>query len=78
MGDIRLACHLVDIAVSAEPEHEGAHRVRAEIYWKRRLVEHSLMSKGVYAAAARESEKTLDKIADRISRRDETGRPVQG
>ncbi len=78
LGDIRLACHLVDIAVSAEPEHEGAHRVRAEIYWKRRLVEHSLMSKGVYAAAARESEKTLDKIADRISKRDETGRPVQG
>jgi len=62
-GDLRLACHLVEMAVAAEPEHEGAQRARADVYWHRRAAERSLMSKGVYAAAARESEAALGKDA---------------
>ena len=58
-GDLRLACHLVQTAVAAEPEHEGAQRARAHVYWYRRAAERSLMSKGVFAAAARESEAVL-------------------
>lgn len=58
-GDLRLACHLVQTAVAAEPEHEGAQRARAHVYWHRRAAERSLMSKGVFAAAARESEAAL-------------------
>ena len=58
-GDLRLACHLVELAVAAEPTHEGAQRARAEVYWQRRAAERSLMSKGIYAAAARESEAAL-------------------
>ncbi len=58
-GDLRLACHLAEIAVAAEPAHEGAQRARADVYWHRRASERSLMSKGVYAAAARESEVAL-------------------
>ena len=58
-GDLRLACHLVEMAVAAEPTHEGAHRARADGYWRRRAAERSLMSKGIYAAAARESEAAL-------------------
>jgi alkyl sulfatase BDS1-like metallo-beta-lactamase superfamily hydrolase len=58
-GDLRLACHLVEMAVAAEPLHEGAQRARAEVYWLRRADERSLMSKGIYAAAARESEAAL-------------------
>ena len=58
-GDLRLACHLVEMAVAAEPAHEGAQRARADVYWHRRAAERSLMSKGVYAAAARESEAAL-------------------
>jgi alkyl sulfatase BDS1-like metallo-beta-lactamase superfamily hydrolase len=58
-GDLRLACHLVEMAVAAEPMHEGAQRARAEVYWLRRAAEQSLMSKGIYAAAARESEAAL-------------------
>lgn len=58
-GEIRLACHLVEMAVAAEPHHEGAHRARANIYWQRRKVTRSLMSKGIFAAAARESEAEL-------------------
>jgi alkyl sulfatase BDS1-like metallo-beta-lactamase superfamily hydrolase len=55
-GELKLACHLVEMAVTAEPLHEGAHRVRAAIYWQRRAAERSLMSKGIFASAARESE----------------------
>ena len=58
-GDLRLACHLVEMAASAEPMHEGAQRARAEVYWLRRAAERSLMSKGIFAAAARESEAAL-------------------
>jgi len=58
-GDLRLACHLVQTAVAAEPEHEGAQRARAHVYWHRRAAERSLMSKGVFAAAARDSEAAL-------------------
>lgn len=68
-GDVRLACHLVEMAVAAEPEHEGAQRARADVYWHRRAAERSLMSKGVYAAAARESEDALgeDAVGDSIA-----------
>ena len=71
-GDLRLACHLVEMAVAAEPGHEGAHRARAEVYWRRRKAERSLMSKGIYAAAARQSEAALgeevggDRMGDAI------------
>jgi|TARA_B100001964_G_scaffold79326_1_gene89637 alkyl sulfatase BDS1-like metallo-beta-lactamase superfamily hydrolase len=58
-GELRLACHLVEMATAAEPHHEGAHRARAAIYWQRRKDARSLMSKGIFAAAARESEAEL-------------------
>lgn len=54
-GEMRLACHLIEWAVAAAPDDRGAHGVRAEIYQQRRDQELSLMAKGVYAAAARES-----------------------
>ncbi len=58
-GDLRLACHLIELAVAAEPEHRGAHTARADIYQRRRDTELSLMSKGVFAAAARDSASVL-------------------
>lgn len=54
-GDHRLACNLVEIAMHAEPDSIEAHAVRAEIYQARRNAESSLMSKGIFAAAANES-----------------------
>jgi len=45
--------------VEAETKHKKAHRARADVYWRRRAAERSLMSKGIYAAAARESEAAL-------------------
>ena len=55
-GDLRLACHLADFAGWAAPDDPDVHEARAQIYWQRRATERSLMSKGIYAAAARESE----------------------
>jgi alkyl sulfatase BDS1-like metallo-beta-lactamase superfamily hydrolase len=54
-GDLRLACHLVDLATGAEPDDKDAHAARSEIYAARRRAERSLMAKGVFAAAARQS-----------------------
>ena len=54
-GDFRLACELIELATTAEPESVAAHGARAEIYATRRQVERSLMAKGIYAAASRES-----------------------
>ena len=54
--DIRVACHLVELAVQAEPENKGAHGARGEIYQRRREQETSLMAKGIFGFAARDSQ----------------------
>ena len=59
-GDLRLACQMVELAVQADPESTTAHGARAEIYQQRRNEEFSLMSKGIFAAAARESRAIAD------------------
>ena len=59
-GDLRLACQVVELAVQADPESTNAHGARAEIYQQRRNEEFSLMSKGIFAAAARESRAIAD------------------
>jgi alkyl sulfatase BDS1-like metallo-beta-lactamase superfamily hydrolase len=58
-GELRLACSLVELATRAEPGSRQIHAARAEIYELRRKQELSLMSKGIYAAAARESRDAL-------------------
>jgi alkyl sulfatase BDS1-like metallo-beta-lactamase superfamily hydrolase len=55
-GRLDLACHLIELAVQAEPGDASAHVIRASIYAERRRRETSLMAKGVFGAAARESE----------------------
>jgi alkyl sulfatase BDS1-like metallo-beta-lactamase superfamily hydrolase len=63
-GNLRLACHLVDFAAWAAPEDRDVHAARAEVYRRRRAEERSLMSKGIFAAAARESEAIRDADGD--------------
>lgn len=53
--DLRLACHLAEMAALAEPDDARVHRVRAEVYQARRDRETSLMAKGIYGYAANES-----------------------
>jgi alkyl sulfatase BDS1-like metallo-beta-lactamase superfamily hydrolase len=53
-GDLRLACHLAELAAGAEPEHPGINRVYAEVYEARAEAAGSTMARGVFAAAARD------------------------
>jgi alkyl sulfatase BDS1-like metallo-beta-lactamase superfamily hydrolase len=55
-GELRLACALVEMATQASPEDRAAHAARAEIYRLRRKRELSLMAKGIYRFAERESQ----------------------
>jgi len=60
-GDLRLACHFADLAGWAAPDDPAIHEGRAAIYLARRKAEPSLMSKGIFAAAARESQLVVDR-----------------
>ncbi|HEX5946883.1 MAG TPA: alkyl sulfatase dimerization domain-containing protein [Acidimicrobiales bacterium] len=55
-GDLRLACQLVEWASAADPDDREIHARRRRIYEQRRTAETSLMSKGIYAGAVRESD----------------------
>jgi alkyl sulfatase BDS1-like metallo-beta-lactamase superfamily hydrolase len=59
-GDFRLACQLVELAVQAAPDDRAAHGARADIYAARRSAESSLMAKGIYGWAARQSRAVAD------------------
>ncbi len=58
--DIRVACHLAEFAVQAEPDNIRAHAIRSEVYQRRRDAETSLMAKGVFGSAANASKARLD------------------
>jgi hypothetical protein len=51
-----MACHLVELAARADGDDLDAQRARADVYARRREAERSLMAKGIYGWAARESE----------------------
>ena len=59
-GDLRLACHLVDLAGWAAPDDPEIHGIRADVYVRRRKAESSLMAKGIFLAAARESQAVVE------------------
>lgn len=54
-GDHRLACHLAEMAALAEPENKEAHAARADVYSARAQSEMSLMARGVFNDAVRQS-----------------------
>lgn len=58
-SDPRLACHLVELAVQAQPGDKGLHAIRAEVYQRRRDGESSLMAKGIFGSAANASRKRM-------------------
>ncbi len=60
-GDLRLACHLADLAGWAAPDDPEVHAARAAIFLARRKAEPSLMAKGIFAAAARESQLVVER-----------------
>lgn len=54
-GRLDLACQLVELAAGAAPDDARVHAARAAVYRERRRGETSLMARGIYAAAERES-----------------------
>lgn len=54
-SDFRMASHLADLAGWAAPDDANVHGIRAEVYRARRQAETSLMAKGIFAGAMRES-----------------------
>jgi alkyl sulfatase BDS1-like metallo-beta-lactamase superfamily hydrolase len=56
-GDLRLACHLVEHAVWADPESAAAHAARAEIYRARAAEQESSMARNLLLHAAESSER---------------------
>jgi alkyl sulfatase BDS1-like metallo-beta-lactamase superfamily hydrolase len=63
-GNLRLACHLVEMAVVSAPESREAHALRAEIYAARAALEPSSMGRNILNHAA---------LASRDGRRDLAG-----
>ncbi len=55
-GNLRLACHIVEFAVLAEPSSKEAHTVRADVYAARSKLEESSMSRNILNHAALASE----------------------
>lgn len=54
-GDERLACHLVEFAVLADPASAAAHAARAGIYERRAAAQTSSMARNILRHAARSS-----------------------
>ena len=54
-GELRLACHLVELAALAAPQDVSVHAIRAAVFQQRRNNETSLMAKGIYGHASGES-----------------------
>lgn len=52
---LRLAAHLAELAALAAPDDRGIHAVRAEVFERLGAAATSLMAKGIYTWAARES-----------------------
>ncbi|MBW8482511.1 MBL fold metallo-hydrolase [Actinomadura sp. PM05-2] len=63
-GDLRLAAHLAEMAVQADPQSAALHAVRAEVYAARAAAEPSLMARGVYTWSAAESRRAAGEDAD--------------
>ncbi|MFT7686383.1 MAG: alkyl sulfatase BDS1-like metallo-beta-lactamase superfamily hydrolase [Candidatus Azotimanducaceae bacterium] len=59
-NDYRLACHLIEYAVNADPSNKLLHSMRSKIYRSRIAEESSLMSKGIFGHASKESKKISD------------------
>jgi alkyl sulfatase BDS1-like metallo-beta-lactamase superfamily hydrolase len=59
-GNYRLAGHLIDWAALAAPDSHQVHALRAEIYRQRTETETSTMARGVFGAAARESQQQAE------------------
>ena len=62
-GDFRLACHLIEMAATADADSKRIHEIRAAIYTERRKIETSFMATGIYRSAALDSKARIDELS---------------
>jgi alkyl sulfatase BDS1-like metallo-beta-lactamase superfamily hydrolase len=62
-GSLRLACHLAELAVQADPQSTSATETRHRIFAQRAESERSTMSRGIFSWAAEESRARLADLA---------------
>jgi len=55
-GELRLACHVIEFAVLADPESTDAHGARVDIYRARSQQQESSMARNILGHAASSSE----------------------
>jgi glyoxylase-like metal-dependent hydrolase (beta-lactamase superfamily II) len=55
-GDLALACHLAEAAWLAAPDDDAVRAARSHVYQARARAETSLMARGIFFAAARETD----------------------
>jgi len=60
-GELRLAAHLAELAVLAQPGSREAQEARAAVYERRAEEEASTMARGVFTWAASESRRALER-----------------
>ncbi len=62
-GELRLACHLAEMAVQADPQNRRCHEARATIYGARRAAETSFMASGIYRSAMLDSKAAAEALS---------------
>jgi alkyl sulfatase BDS1-like metallo-beta-lactamase superfamily hydrolase len=65
-GNTRLACHLVEYAVLAEPSSKDAHAVRSEVYAGRSTEQSSSMARNILNHAALASQQGKRDLASQV------------
>jgi alkyl sulfatase BDS1-like metallo-beta-lactamase superfamily hydrolase len=59
IGDLPLACHLVDWVCKAEPDNADARRLQRDLFEARGAAESNMMARNTFKGAAAEAEKHL-------------------
>jgi glyoxylase-like metal-dependent hydrolase (beta-lactamase superfamily II) len=72
-GELRLAGHLVEFAVKAEPDNVELHKIRIAVNQKRAAADRTTMGRGVFNSAVRESQAIADPEALKTPVRREVG-----
>lgn len=58
-GELKLAGHLAQMAVDADPTNPAVHEMRIEVFTARRAIATSLMSKGIYKSVINASKDAI-------------------
>jgi alkyl sulfatase BDS1-like metallo-beta-lactamase superfamily hydrolase len=72
-GELRLAGHLIEFAVKAEPGNAELHKIRIAVNQKRAAADRTTMGRGVFNSAVRESQAIADPDALKTLPRREVG-----